>query len=429
MALAVAYLAATLLVYALLARRLRTTALTSAIFFAGLGLLAGDMGLGIMTQPTDSEPVKLVLEITLAVVLFADAAATSSTSLLRERFLPLRLLVIGLPLSILAGWGVALLLLPGLALWEAALVGAILAPTDAALGEAVISNPRVPALVRDGLSVEGGLNDGLALPFITVFLALAVTANGGASTVAPIEAFVRAIVLSGALGIAIAWATARLLLLAKDRGWSEPGWQPIALLAVVALAYVSADALQGSGFIAVWAAGATTGAVARGRLTGVGDFLAKLSELLTSISFLLFGALFLGPAIEHATWERVGYALISLTLVRMVPVAVALIGTKLSRPTVVYVGWFGPRGLASLIFAGVVVENELPGASPIVNVVMLTVGLSIVLHGISAWWGAERYANWFERAARENPDIPEAVASPPVAMRRGIRQHEPPDAG
>ena len=97
MALAVAYLAATLLVYALLARRLRTTALTSAIFFAGLGLLAGDMGLGIMTAPTNSEPVKLVLEITLAVVLFADAAATSSTSLLRERFLPLRLLVIGLP--------------------------------------------------------------------------------------------------------------------------------------------------------------------------------------------------------------------------------------------------------------------------------------------------------------------------------------------
>jgi NhaP-type Na+/H+ or K+/H+ antiporter len=416
----VGLVAGALLVYALVAGRLRTTALTGAIFFAGLGLLAGDRGLDIVTTEETGEWVTLVLEVTLAVVLFTDAAATSSSALVRERSVALRLLGVGLPLSVVAGWAIALALLPELSLWEAALVGAILAPTDAALGEAVVSNPRVPALVRDELSIESGLNDGLALPFVTLFVALALATNGQESEVQPAEAFLRAIVLSGALGIAIAWIAARLLLWSQDRGWGAPSWQSIALLGVTVLAYLSADAAQGSGFIAVWAAGATTGTIARDRLAGVGEFPSKLSELLTSVSYLLFGALFLGRAIENATWTGLGYALLSLTAVRMLPVLLSLLGTGFSRPTTAYIGWFGPRGLASLIFAGIVVENELPGAVQVVNVVMLTVGLSILLHGITAWWGAERYADWFDRASKARPDLPEGGTSPPVARRRGV---------
>jgi len=421
---AVVFVAAALLCWVLVARRLRTTVITSAIFFAACGVLAGDRGFSIITVPASSEAVKLVLEIALVVVLFTDAVATSATALLRERTLPLRLLGFGMPLSVLLGWVVALLLLPELSLWEAALIGAILAPTDAALGEAVVSNPRVPAVVRDGLSVESGLNDGLALPFVTVFLALTLTANGQASAVHPVEAFLRAIVLSSGFGVGIAWVAARLLLVTQDRGWSDPPWQPLALLGVAAIAYLVADAFDGSGFIAVWAAGATTGTVVRGRLTGVGSFLDRLAELLTAVSFLLFGALYLVPAVEHATWARLTFALLILTAARMLPVALALVRTGMSRPTVLYVGWFGPRGLASLIFAGVVVENEFPGANPIVNVVMLTVAMWIVLHGVTAWWGAERYANWFARTSHDRPDLPEGGHSPPVARRRGISRHD-----
>ena len=421
----VAFVAITLVAYALLSRRLRTTVVSGALLFAGAGLLAGGRGLGIVTPGPQSQETRLLFEATLAVVLFTDAAATSTTALLRERVMPLRLLAIGLPLSILAGWGVALALPSQLSLWEAALVGAILAPTDAALGEAVISNPRVPALVRDGLSVESGLNDGLALPFVTIFVALALAANGQESSVHVVETFLRAIVLSAAIGVAMAWVVTKLLLWSQERGWADPFLQPAALLATIALVYVAADAARGSGFIAVWAAGATAGTVAAGRLTGARSFFDALIDLLSSVSFLLFGAAFLGPAIADATWVSLVYALLCLTVIRMAPVAVALLGTGMSRPTVGYVGWFGPRGLASIIFAGLVVENELPGATPIVHVVMLTVGLSILLHGVTAWWGAERYADWYERAARTRPDLPEAAASAPVARSRATRAERP----
>ncbi|MGE5226385.1 MAG: cation:proton antiporter [Planctomycetaceae bacterium] len=421
----VAFVAIVLVAYALLSRRLGTTVVSGALFFAGAGLLAGSRGLGIVTPGPRSEETRLLFEATLAVVLFTDAAATTASALLRERVMPLRLLAVGLPLSILAGWGVALALPSQLSLWEAALVGAILAPTDAALGEAVISNPRVPALVRDGLSVESGLNDGLALPFVTIFVALALAANGQESSVHVVETFLRAIVLSAAIGVATAWVVTKLLRWSRERGWADPFLQPAALLATIALVYVAADAARGSGFIAVWAAGATAGTVGAARLADAHPFFEELIDLLSSVSFLLFGAAFLGPAIAGATWVSLAYAVLCLSAVRMAPVAIALLGTGMSRPTVAYVGWFGPRGLASIIFAGLVVENELPGATPIVHVVMLTVGLSIVLHGMTAWWGAERYADWYERAARARPDLPEAAASAPVVRRRATRAGRP----
>ncbi len=399
--------ACSLLVYALVVRRLRTTPFTGPILFAVVGFVVGSEGFRIVRPVREGGVAEVLLEVTLVLVLFSDAMAISRSPWVRERSLPLRLLGIGLPLTILTGWGLALLVFPRLELWEAALLGTILAPTDAALGQAVVSDRRVPRLIRHGLGIESGLNDGLALPFLTIFLTLSLDALGPGN-VRPVMELLRAIVASSAIGFGVAWVVARLLLWSSGRGWSEHHWRAIALLAVAGLAYVLADEAGGSGFIAAWVSGVTTGALLRDRLSEARRLPEELADVGTTLSFLVFGAIFLGPALRHVSWTDVVYALLSLTVIRMLPVALSVAGLGLARRSVLYVGWFGPRGLASLIFAGVIVESGLPGSGPIVDTVMLTVGLSVLLHGVTAWWGAERYANWYEAAVSTRPEIREA---------------------
>lgn len=406
--------------YALVSRRLRGTAVTGPMLFTAAGLAVGGSGLGLVTVPGEGRTGTVLLEASLVLVLFSDSLAISRTQWRRERLLPLRLLAIGLPLSILAGWGVALVLLPGVAIWQAAVLATALAPTDAALGQAVVSDRRVPALVRHGLNVESGLNDGLALPFLAVFLTLAATESGGIGAADPVVQLLRAVVGSSVVAVAVAWPAARLLLWSRGRRWSERHWRAIALLALAAATYQLAEAIHGSGFIAVWVCGLTVGTTIRDAhadLVDVGYLTEELADLGTALSFLFFGALYLGPALAHGSWRVLGYAVLSLTVIRMVPVAVAVLGRGLAAPSVLYLGWFGPRGLASLIFAGVIVEAELPGPGIVVPTVMLTVGLSVVLHGATAAWGAARYGRWYGEAVRRQPGLPESAAVDGAAER------------
>lgn len=412
--------------YSFVVRRLRTTPVTGPLLFTIVGLAVGSEGLGLITPQHDGRFGATLLEAALVLVLFSDAVAISGSSWLRDRFLPLRLLGIGLPLTILAGWALALILLPGLKLWEAALLGTILAPTDAVLGQAVVSDRRVPRLIRHGLNIESGLNDGLALPVLTIFLTLALGDLGVPGRVQPVLELLRAIVASGAIGLGIGWIVAHLLVWSDDRGWSDRHWRAIALLAVAGLSFVLADGVGGSGFIAAWVSGLTAGSVLGERRANAGRLAEEFADVGTMLSFLGFGALFLGSALRHASWMQLGYAALSLTVVRAVPVAASLLGTGLSRRSVLYLGWFGPRGLASVIFAGVIIEAELPAATPIVTTAMLTVGLSVVLHGVTAWWGAERYADWYEAEARVRPDLPEAASVMHLGER--VRTSTLPDA-
>ncbi|MGW2835538.1 cation:proton antiporter [Streptomyces sp. NPDC001286] len=408
--------------YALFSRRLSLTPLSSAIVFVGSGILIGPAALDIIDQGRDTAPIITLLEAALTLVLFTDAMAVQRRDLVAGGFLPGRLLGIGLPLSIGAGWLLAWPLLPGLTVWELALVGAILAPTDAALGKSAISDPRVPALVRHGLNVESGLNDGMVLPFFVVFLAAipgtryAEQGTGGV--------FWRALLLSTALGLVVGGLGGGLLQWSRARGWVTREWRQVHVLAVAVAAYELGVVTHGSGFITAWVAGFAFGFALRRHRTGrveespdrTAEFAEDLGGLLASISLLVFGAVLLGPALGHLSWRIVLYALLSLTVVRVVPVALSLVGSGLRTPTVAYIGWFGPRGLASVVLALLVVEESahVPGVDLLGRVVAVTVGLSVLLHGLSAVTFAERYGRWYARAAaatrglREEESVPES---------------------
>jgi NhaP-type Na+/H+ or K+/H+ antiporter len=404
----VAFIALAVLAYALVSKRLASTVVTAPIFFATAGLIAGPL-LGLVDIAADEELLVLLLEAALVMVLFADSSSLNVRRWTREPSLSGRLLGIGLPLTMVAGAVVAALLL-GLEPWQAGLVGVILAPTDAALGQAVVANPRVPAVIRNALNVESGLNDGLALPFVTILVSVGVVAGGAESEVQAAETLLLALGGSTVIGLVAGLGVGWLLARSAERGLSSRGSQAVALVALAIGAFVVADQVGASGFIAVWVAGLTAGAMARGRVEEDAFHLPEeTAEVLAAVGFLLLGASLIGPVLARATPEMVAYAVLSLTVVRMVPVAVAMLRTGFAPATVAYVGWFGPRGLASIVFAGIVVEEAVPNAAAITDVVLLTVVLSLFAHGVTAAWGARRYATWFERAAAADPAIPEAA--------------------
>jgi NhaP-type Na+/H+ or K+/H+ antiporter len=244
----VAVVAAVLLAYAVVERRLRRTPIGGAMVFTAVGLLASEQATGLVSPSGHGHGATTFLELTLVAVLFTDAMAVSGARWATEVSLPARLLGLGLPLTMVAGWALAATLLPGTGLWGAALLAAVLAPTDSALGLPVITNPRVPRLVRHALNVEGGLNDGLALPFVTIFLALALEEEGAVGGGHIAQVLLRALVASGAIGVGVGAGGALALRWSMRRGWSARHWQSVALLAMAALAFVLADAIEGSGW-------------------------------------------------------------------------------------------------------------------------------------------------------------------------------------
>jgi sodium/hydrogen antiporter len=371
---AVTVVAAVLLAYAVVERRLQPTPISGAMIFTAVGLLASEQGTGLITPSGHGHQAAAVLELTLVIVLFTDAMAISGVRWATEAPLPVRLLGLGLPLTMVAGWMLAVPLLPEAGLWGAALLAAVLAPTDSALGLPVITtdsalglpvitNPRVPHLIRHALNVEGGLNDGLALPFVTIFFGGGVGGGGrGRGRPRPRDVAAR----RGGL----------------RRDWCRAGHGRGAGAAVVDGQRLVGTALAVGGLAghgrARLRAGRrhrgqrlhrrlggrlAAGRVSRGSLAAAQQTPEELANLGISVSFVLFGALFLAPALTEVSWSAVAYALGSLTVIRMVPVAVALLGSRLAPPTVVYIGWFGPRGLASIVFADMVATSGLPSST------------------------------------------------------------------
>jgi NhaP-type Na+/H+ or K+/H+ antiporter len=379
-------------------RRLATTVVSGPMIFVAIGLLVGSKGFDLVDFSLSSDLVRTVVEATLVLVLFGDASRIDLAGLRRHLPLPARLLGIGLPLTVAAGIAAAALVYPGLAVLVLALVAVILAPTDAALGQAVVSNPRLPAWVRQGLNVESGLNDGIAVPVFTTLTAIAVAETAGASHSLATE-LIQQLGWGLACGVGAGVGGAVVLLFAHRRGWLSPAWLGIAGLLVAAVAYASAVALGGSGFIAAFGAGMAFGHRTRDELGGVEDFDDQAGQLLEALTFLIFGGAVLTVALDHPSGRAILYAVLSLTVVRMVPVAVALIGSGSARPTVAFLGWFGPRGLASVLFLVLLLEDapDLEHLPTIAAAVTWTVTLSVVAHGASAVPLSDRYAAWYER--------------------------------
>jgi NhaP-type Na+/H+ or K+/H+ antiporter len=409
--------------YSLISGRLAGSPVTPAMVFAVAGLLLGPEVLGIVEVGIDAEGFKTVAELALTVLLFTEASRLDLGALLRRRELPLRLLGIGLPLTMALGTLLAILLIPSLGLWEAAVLAVVLAPTDAALGQAVVSDSRVPGVVRRSLSAEGGLNDGLALPFLIIALAFAEQGTDGGSFGHWLWFIVRTIGVSVLVGAAIGFLGGRLLAWGAETGSVRERFAELSIIALAVLSFVVVEHLDGSGFVGAFAAGIALGAAAPQVAAGEETTAVAVGELLELVVFALFGATVLWPAFEGVDAEVIVYALLSLTVVRMIPVALSLAGGGFARETSLYLGWFGPRGIASLIFALLVVEGaDLPATPLIVQTVVVTVAISIVAHGLTAPGGAARYAEAIETLRRRRPDAPELGAEAIAAGARAANR-------
>ena len=283
--------------------------------------------------------------------------------------------------------------------------------------------------------MESGLNDGIVLPIVLVFLGAAEESFADGSIGSLLSFIGKEVVIAAVVGFAVGWLGGRVLLLSHRQGWISPLWLQIGALSLAAAAYGLAVPLGGSGFIAAWVTGLVLGNTTRGKLEDFTGFAETLGSALTMTSFLLFGAVLLRPAIDNITWTIVLYSLLSLTLIRILPVGISLVGSRLSRQSIFFLGWFGPRGLATIILAGIIIEEStLPGTELIVTVAMTTVAFSVYLHGMTAWYGSESYADWTEanesQAVSESEDVRESDVKVPVRFRTpGLRTHETSQSG
>jgi sodium/hydrogen antiporter len=392
---ALATIAALLIAYATVSGRLQRLNVSGAMFFTTAGLLAGPV-LGLLDFHIESEVIKRLAEVTLTLVLFADAARISLRALRHEYAVPLRLLGIGLPLTILAGAIAGVVVVPDITFAEALVLAVVLACTDAALGQAVVSDERIPSRIRQGLNVESGLNDGLCVPLFFIAIALAEADSGTVSDHSAAQLVLEEIgyglvggVIAGALG-------ALALRLAARRDMIEPHWMQILTAASALLAAGIATGLGGSIFIAAFTGGFLFGVLRQDSRGEVTYLVEEGGELFNAVTFIVFGAVILGPSLDELTWQLVAYALLSLTVVRMAPVALALLGIGARAPTTAFLGWFGPRGLASIVFAVILLdEAELPHLETLLLAITATIAISVYAHGLTAGPLTERYVRWW----------------------------------
>ncbi len=386
-------IAAGLVAFALVSGKLRNTIITPPMVFSVFGLVIGGAVLGVADVDFDNDIIHTLAELTLIFVLFTDAALIDLKLLRRDHNLPVRLLVVGLPLTIIAGALVALALLPGFTLWQAALLAAVLAPTDAALGQAVVSSSLVPARIRQAINVESGLNDGIALPVVLLFASLASAASATVDASEWIQFGAMQIILGPIVGILVGWLGAKAADWTANNGWMTVTLEGPAALGIALIAFAVAEIIGGNGFIGAFAAGLAFGNTVRGQCAALFEFAEAEGQLLTLLTFLVFGAVLLPTVGGVPDWPVIVYAVLSLTVIRMVPAALALIGSGVRGPTILFLGWFGPRGLASILFALLVIEEaEIPLRAEILQITIVTVALSILAHGLTAAPASRWYA-------------------------------------
>jgi NhaP-type Na+/H+ or K+/H+ antiporter len=412
-------IAAAIFLWGTVSVRLVRADLTAPIVFVALGAILAWTGL--VDRARAPESLTPLVEVTLVWVLFSDAARIPVQKLRGDVGLFVRLLGFGLPLTVLAGWALAAWLLPGLGIWLALLVASALAPTDAALGVPVVTNPVVPSRIRRVITVESGLNDGIVTPIVMLAIAGAASAEGLADSPGVAGALVQLAVGAGA-GVAIGLGGGWLLQRARRSGWAAEDFAGVAVLALALASYLGALAVDGNGFVAAFCGGLAFGAVAGPRPPAELEYLEQTGGLVSLLVWVAFGAIAVPVIVERADLLTVVYALLSLTVVRMIPLAIALLGTGLDRGTVLFLGWFGPRGLASLVFALLAFEELGPDADKAVVVIGVTVLFSAIAHGLSAAPLAARYGG---SAAARGPELSPPISGLPVRGLPGRARPRP----
>ena len=379
--------------FSAVAGRVERSPVSGPMIFIFFGLLAGPVGLGLIELDVAAVELRVVADLTLALVLFIDAANADLKTLRTHSVLPRRMLLIGLPLCIALGVWLGRLVFPGIPVFELCVLATMLAATDAALGKGVVTNPAVPARVREGLNVESGLNDGLAVPILFVFLALATgAARGDESTELALTLVAEEIGIGIAVAVVLVTIASFLVRYAGRQQWFTEIWMQIPVVALALACFATAQTLHGSGYIAAFVGGLLFGFLTKDDthhlvLAGEG-----ISELLAMFTWLVFSSVYMGQYWLTMTWDVVIYSLLSLTVIRMLPMMVALAGTGETFETKAFLAWFGPRGLATIVFAVIVSAQNLSHESIILHVVVCTITLCVIAHGLTANAWANRLA-------------------------------------
>ncbi len=415
-----AIVAGIVVLWAVISAPAERVGITAPIMFTAGGLAFGGDHAFQITLSASS--IRLTAEITLVLILFSDAARLRLTSLRHDVGLPARLLGIGLPLTVVLGALFAQVVFGGIGIWFAVLAAACLAPTDAGLGSGIVTNPSVPSRVRRALTVESGLNDGIVAPLVS--LAVAILVGDAAGSHGPLIHALREIGVGVLIGIGAGLAAGWILSVAVRKGWAESGTVAVTTPAVAIGTYALAVALHGNGFVAAFLAGLCFGIFRHHLGTRTLELAEGSGQLLACVVWFAFGAAMLRPSFTSPDLLRaLGYAVASLTIVRLLPVGLALYRTHLGTATVAFIGWFGPRGLASVIFALLAFDQLGRQADLVLTAVSITVGLSILLHGLSANPLIARYS---AHAQLRESDHPVHRVTEVPAARRTFGNIEPP---
>ncbi len=372
--------------YGLISRVSEKSPITAPMVFTGIGILAGPMALNLLDIKPGATIVKVIAEITLVIILFVDASTVNQQTLRIQRGIPLRLLGIGLPLTMLLGFAVAAILVNSQNLWLAALVALILSPTDAALGQAVLTSERLPERMRQAINVESGLNDGIALaPILMCIAAISGEQHAGNESGSWLLFMARQLTLGPIAGILVGWCGGRLVEEASRRGWMQPTFQRLVAGSLAVIAYAAAELFHGNGFIAAYCAGLFLSTQTHDVRERIQEFGEAEGQQMSLFVFLLFGLAMVPAMVSYWDVRASCYAILSLTLIRMIPVVFCLSGSGLDNRAVWMIAWFGPRGIASVLYALIAIaEIGVSGYEREFAVITLTVLLSIFLHGISA---------------------------------------------
>lgn len=390
-----ALLAGAILLFSSIAGRIEKSWISGPIVFILFGFLIGPRALDILSLEMQRGMLKTLAELTLALVLFIDAAGADLKVLRRQAVIPIRMLGIGLPLTLLLGFGAGLLLFGELSIMEVAILATILAPTDAALGQTILKEKAIPENLRQGLNFESGLNDGICVPILLVLLALAVEQASQASGYhLALSYLITELGIGLLVGVVLTTTSVHLLRFARQHNWLTTGWVQLTVFALAITTFATAQTLGGSGFIATFCGGLLFGHLLKGQDGELLHFGEGTGDAFELITWVLFGAGVVGKALPDLTWPIAGYAVLSLTVIRMLPIFISLSGTGVSTEGKLLLGWFGPRGLATVVFAIMVINANLPHGAIITTIVSFTVVLSIILHGISA-------RPWLKRWARK----------------------------
>jgi len=372
-------------IFSVVAGRIERSTITGPMVFIAFGVIAGPVGLGFLNLEVTNVELRVVADLTLALVLFIDAANADLSTVRSHALIPERMLLIGLPLSIILGVGVGMVVFPDISLFELCILATMLAATDAALGKGVVTNKAVPARIREGLNMESGLNDGLCVPVLLVFLALA-TGSAGDSGSSELALKLVAQEIGIGLGVAVVFSLVgvKLISICWHRDWFTDVWIQIPVVTLALACFATAQTLHGSGYIAAFVGGLLFGHFAKEhthKLVMAGEGIA---ELLAMLTWVAFGEAAIGQSWARMTLDVVIYSLLSLTLIRMLPNVIALTGTGEKLETKLFLAWFGPRGLASIVFCIIVINADLPSESVLVSTVVCTVTLCVIAHGLTA---------------------------------------------